>query len=364
MAGRGGLNLTHGEDLETCLPRYTPRQPKLEQAIRAYPPCALRAWADGLGQNTFCGSSNRIFPRALKASPLMRAWLKRLSGLGVSLKTRHTWQGFTPAGDLSFATPDGLIEVSAKATLLAVGGASWPRLGADGSWTGILHKHGIGVTPLTPSNCGVTVSWSLHMAKHEGQPLKRIAINLGNTTKRGEAVITRSGLEGGVIYALAPNIREALARTSPASLTIDLRPDETHDKLQTRLARPRGKQSASTFLRKTLNLDAAAIALLNEACRGKLPTEPAHLAELIKTLPLQVSGLAGMERAISSAGGLPFDGLDDDFMLRQLPGVFAAGEMLDWDAPTGGYLLQACFSTGVAAASGMLKFFNQERQQG
>lgn len=362
MAGRGGLNLTHGEDLETFLTRYTPNQPLLEKAIRAFPPNALRAWADELGQQTFAGSSNRIFPRALKASPLMRAWLQRLNNLGVNLKARHTWQGFTSASQLLFSTPDGVIEASATAALLALGGASWPRLGSEGNWTGILTDKGVAVSTLTPSNCGVHVSWSRHMSRHEGQPLKRIAVQVEHSQRRGEAIITRSGLEGGVIYALAPAIRQALTGNIPAAITIDLRPDETPERLMERLARPRGKQSASTFLRKALNLDPPAIALLNEACHGKLPAEPESLAKLIKAVPLSISGLAGMERAISSAGGLSFDALDDGFMIKQLPGVFAAGEMLDWDAPTGGYLLQACFATGVAAAAGMQNFLTTGRQ--
>lgn len=353
MAGRGGLNLTHSEAFDAFLGRYVDIAPALSTALREFPPRRLVDWAHDLGQPTFVGSSGRVFPKTLKASPLLRAWLARLSSLGVIIKTAHTWQGWSADGAISFATPQGTVRDDPSAVLLALGGGSWPRLGSDGHWRGVLAQRGIGTNPLQPSNCGVAVRWSPAMARHFGEPLKRIAVSTSGRSHRGEIVLTANGLEGGALYALVPAIRHQLTPNGSATIALDLRPDETVASLAERLSAPRGKQSASTFLRKQLRLSPAAIALLNETFQGKLPQAPSELAKAVKSISLHVTSTAGLDRAISSAGGLPFPSLDEHWMIADLPGVFAAGEMLDWDAPTGGYLLQACFATGVAAARGI-----------
>jgi hypothetical protein len=358
MAGRGGLNLTHSEPLEAFLGRYGETAPALASAVRAFPPAALVDWAEGLGQATFTGSSGRIFPRCFKASPLLRAWLARLAELGVELRTRHRWTGWDGNGALTFADAQGRADgLAPAATLLALGGASWPRLGSDGGWTGILEAAGVDVSPLAPSNSAIKVNWSEAVrGRFAGEPLKRIAVTHGGETLRGEAVITRDGLEGGVIYAFSRVIREALASGAQPVLSIDLRPDLPAPEIARRLAAPRGKASVSNVLRKALALPPAAVALAREQGRGSLPSSPKELAMLIKCVPVPVAGIGGLERAISSAGGIRFDALDGNFMLRARPGVFAAGEMLDWEAPTGGYLLQATFATGVGAAYGLLRW--------
>jgi uncharacterized flavoprotein (TIGR03862 family) len=359
LAGRGGLNLTHGEPLDVLLARYGAATPCLRSAIEAFPPEKLRAWCEALGQPTFVGSSGRVFPVALKASPLLRAWLRRLDGLGVAFRPRHLWTGWDDAGAMTFAAPDGPVAVRADATVLALGGASWPRLGSDGGWVDLIARAGIAVGALRPANCGFAVSWSAPFRdRFEGQPLKRVALSFGDRTARGEAIITRYGLEGGAIYALSGSLRDAIAATGEAELRIDLRPDLSEPELTERLAVARGKQSFSTFLRKRLSLAPPAIGLINEAAAGSsirasaLP--PPALAALIKSLRLRLIGVAPIDRAISSAGGIAFDEIDESFMLKRKPGVFVAGEMLDWEAPTGGYLLQASFATGAAAARGAL----------
>lgn len=360
MAGRGGLNLTHSEPLETFLTRYTGADDSVTAAIRAWPPARLVAWSEDLGQQTFVGTSGRIFPKALKASPLVRAWLIRLASLHVTIETGYAWQGWTEAGDLDFSTASGSATRRHDATLLAVGGGSWPRLGSDGRWTARLAERGVPIVPLQPSNCGVRVTWSAPMAKFAGHPLKRIALTTGTSSVRGEAVITAQGIEGGAVYAVGPELRRHLSAAGTSTAFIDLRPDEREDALAARLAKPRGKQSTATYLRKTLQLPPAAIALLHEEQDGKLPVEPLALARLIKAVPVRISGLSGLDRAISTAGGLPLSALDGNCMIKTLPGVFAAGEMLDWDAPTGGYLLQACFATGASAAAGIMRYLDRQ----
>ena len=356
MAGRGGLNLTHSEPFDRFLARYGPTSGTLTAALTAWPPEAMIAWANGLGAATFIGSSGRVFPRAMKASPLLRAWLHRLEAQGVQLVTGHDWQGFGPDGGLRFSTAGGpAISLQPEATILALGGASWPRLGSNGAWASILAADGIAISPLKAANCGLLIAWSDHLAsRFAGAPLKRIALTLGQATVRGEGLLTRTGLEGGAAYALSSRVREQVAARGVAHLTLDLRPDLTAGDLTRALSAPRGKQSTATFLRKAVALAPAAIALLREA--GPLPTEPSYLAARIKALPLSVTGCAGLERAISTAGGVSFDALDAHLMLRHRPGVFVAGEMLDWDAPTGGYLLQATFATAVLAADGTLRW--------
>ena len=359
MAGRGGLNLTHGENLPAFLARYGAAEEKLHDAIEAFPPSRLRAWADELGAETFVGSSGRVFPKAMKASPLLRAWLRRLDAAGVRFSFRHAWSGWDDAGALTFVTPGGPMTISADATVLALGGASWPRLGSDGGWADTLSRAGISIAPLKPSNAGFLVDWSEHFKRHAGQPLKRIVLSFEEHVVRGEIVITQTGIEGGAVYALSPFLRGAIEAKHAATLTIAFRPDIGADEINRRLTRPRAKQSLSTFLRKALALSPIEIGLLQEASGGKLATlAPVEIAELVNAISVRLTGIAPVARAISTAGGVSFDAIDERFMLPARPGVFVAGEMLDWEAPTGGYLLQACFATGVAAANGALRWLD------
>lgn len=362
LAGRGGLNLTHSEPLDAFLDRYGAARAWLEPAIRAFPPQALRDWADGLGAESFVGSSGRVFPTAMKASPLLRAWLTRLDGLGVRLHAGRLWTGWDDDGALRFTRREGGIEsIRPSATLLALGGASWPRLGADGSWVELLEQRGIAIAPLRPANAGFAVAWSALMRdKFAGLPLKRIALSFAGQRVPGEAMIDADGIEGGAIYALSGPLREAIARDGEAILMIDLRPDLSEPELANRLARRRPGETLSNHLRKA-GLSPVAAAVLREVAGGPLPAEPAALARLIKAAPLRLTGTAPLARAISTAGGLRAEEIDGDFMLKRLPGVFVAGEMLDWEAPTGGYLLQACFATGVAAAEGIGRFLGETR---
>ncbi len=375
IAGNGGLNLTHSEPLDRLLDRYGGARDALAEAVHGFPPGALRDWCHALGQPTFVGSSGRVFPAAFKAAPLLRAWLRELGEAGVVLRGQHRWVGWGVEGALAFDTPEGAVAwPRADATVLALGGASWPRLGSDGAWTAILAAAGIEVAPLRPSNCGVAVAWSERFrARFEGEPLKRLALRHGEAAARGEAVVTAAGLEGGPVYALSGGLRDAVGRDGEAVLHVDLRPDLDEPALAGRLAAPRRAQSLSTFLRKQAALAPVAIALLHEgelheaglhergssvqraAAGGLAALGPAGLAARIKSLPLRVVGVASIERAISSAGGVALHEVDADFMLRRRPGTFVAGEMLDWEAPTGGYLLQASFSTGHAAAEGVLR---------
>ncbi|MBU1377672.1 MAG: TIGR03862 family flavoprotein [Alphaproteobacteria bacterium] len=351
MAGRGGLNLTHSEDLEAFAARYGGAAARLRPMLDAFPPAALIAWAEGLGQPTFTGSSGRVFPRSLKASPLLRAWLARLAGLGVTIRTRTEWLGWADDGALRFRTPDGEIAVNPDATVLALGGASWPKLGSDGAWAAWLE----GVIPFRPANMGFDVGWSPVMQGFAGQPLKNIALTFRDHTVRGEAMVTRHGLEGGALYALSAPLRDAVTVEGAATLTFDLRPEMTPGALTARLSRPKAAQSLSTHLRKALKLSPVEINLLREAQGKTLPTEPGGLARAIKAAPIRLTGVQPLARAISSAGGVAFATIDDDLMLKDRPGVFVAGEMLDWEAPTGGYLLQATFATGLTAARGVMK---------
>jgi len=353
LAGRGGLNLTHSEPRDAFMSRYADAASWLGRYIEVFPPDSLRAWCEGLGQAVFVGSSGRVFPTAFKAAPLLRAWLRRLDSGGVRFAGLHQWLGFAGDGDLRFGVPGGEIAVRPDATLLALGGASWPRMGADGAWVPIVRAEGVTVRDLSASNCGVIVPWSgVFAGRFEGQPLKRIALSAGGRVVRGEAVIARTGMEGGAVYAIGPVLREQLSRTGRAvTFHVDLRPDVALGDLAMRLSGPRQGRSLGNFLRQRAGLSPVAIGLVQEALHAGAPTEA--LASLIKAVPVPVTGLAPMERAISSAGGIAREELDEQLMIRRLPGVFAAGEMLDWDAPTGGYLLQACFSTGVAAAEGI-----------
>ena len=354
IAGRGGLNITHGEARAEFLARYHPRG-ALDAAIAAFPPDALRAWCADLGEPTFVGTSGRVFPRSFKASPLLRAWLARLDRLGVRIRTRHRLTGI--AGGLRFETPDGPLDIRPRATLLALGGASWPRLGSDGRWVPLLEGLGVAVSPLRPANAGFAAAWSdLFRERFSGAPLKRVALTCAGTTVRGEAVITEAGLEGGAVYALSRALREAIAAGGSARLVVDLRPDLTRDALARRLSGARPGDSAATRLRKAAGLAPVAAGLLREAAGAALPAEPGALAGLIKAAPITLTASAPIERAISTAGGVRLDALDGRSMLRAHPGLFLAGEMLDWEAPTGGYLLQASFASGRAAAKGVMEW--------
>ncbi|WP_313102202.1 TIGR03862 family flavoprotein [Brevundimonas sp.] len=351
MAGRGGLNLTHSEALEPFLNRYdAPARARISGWLDAFSPADLTAWAEGLGQETFVGSSGRVFPKAMKASPLLRAWLARLEGLGVEIRTRSRWTGWNEDA-LRFDTPEGERLERPDAVVLALGGASWARLGSDAAWVPALEEAGTAVAPFRPANVGFDLAWSsLFRERFAGQPLKGIALSHAGRTVRGEAMIAAYGVEGGAIYALSADLRDAVARDGSAALTLDLRPDQSLEALARRLSRPRGKDSLSNWLRKAAHLDPLALALLREA--GPIPTEPALLAARIKGVPLTLTGVQGLSRAISSAGGVTLDVVDEGLMLKSRPGVFLAGEMLDWEAPTGGYLLQASFASGVVAAQG------------
>ena len=353
MAGRGGLNLTHSEDFRPFLGRYGAAGKALKPMLEALAPADLITWAEGLGQPIFVGSSGRVFPQSLKASPLLRAWLARLDAQGVAFKTRMTWTGWTPDGSLAFENGE---TIRPAATVLALGGASWAKLGSDGAWAKTLAEEGVALAHFEPANGGFTVDWSpIFRERFAGQPLKAIAVTHGRRTVRGEAVVAAYGIEGGAIYALSSDLRAAVASDGSTTVEIDLRPDLSLAQLAARLDRPRGGQSTATFLRKAANLSPLEINLLREAHGVALPSD---LAAAIKRAPLKLTGLQGIARAISTAGGVRFDAVDEHLMLRARPGVYVAGEMLDWEAPTGGYLLQASFASGVVAASGVIDWLD------
>ncbi|MCA0938407.1 TIGR03862 family flavoprotein [Salipiger pacificus] len=344
MAGKSGLNLTKAEPLSEFLTRYGAAAPALRPMLSAFPPEEVMHWAEGLGQSLFTGSTGRVFPHGMKASPLLRAWLARLDGMGLERHVRWRWTGWDEdgSGAVSMETPDGALRLTPDVTVLALGGASWARLGSDGQWAGIFRDAGLPVTPFAAANAGLCVDWSAHMKAQFGAPLKGVAFHAGDLVSRGEAVISARGLEGGGLYPLSPALREG------AALTVDLCPDVELATLTKRLSRPRGKQSLSNHLRKVVTLSPASRALLME-CARPLPEDPATLAALLKALPVPHSGLRPIDEAISVAGGVPFAALDAGLMLKARPGVFVAGEMLDWEAPTGGYLLTGCLATGLWA---------------
>ena len=356
LAGKGGLNITHSEAFEAFAGRYGSRRAQIEPMLQAFGPDALRAWVEGLGVSTFVGSSGRVFPAEMKAAPLLRAWLARLRGAGVRFHPRHRWTGWGADGRLQFATPDGPIAHTADATLLALGGGSWARLGSDGAWLPLLADRGVPLTALQPSNCGFEVAgWSpLFAAKFAGAPVKSCAIALDQQAPRlGEFVITASGVEGSLIYALSAPIREQINQHGTATIHLDLLPQKTAEQIETLLRKPRGSKSISNHLRSQLGLDGVRAGLLRELSDAATYAEPSVLAAAIKRLPLTLVRTRPLDEAISTAGGVPFEALSEHLMLRQLPGVFCAGEMLDWEAPTGGYLLTACFASGRTAGLGM-----------
>lgn len=365
LAGRSGLNLTNAEPIESFLDRYGATRSLLEPAIRDFDAPALRAWALSLGEDTYIGSSGRVFPDSWRATPLLRAWIRRLDELGVHMLTGHRFVGWeSDAEGQPNARQVHLVDakgehtcLSVEATVLALGGASWPRAGSDGGWVPLLRSAGVDVADLQPANAGLQVRWSeSFVSRFEGVPLKNIAITHGGARVRGDAMVTKAGLEGLPVYSHTATVREEIASSGSATVTIDLHPDLSVEQVRERLARRRPRDSWSNGVRRALGLSPVALALLREATDNQPPADPDRLAALVKELPLRVGSVAGLERAISSAGGVRFSEIDEHFMLRALPGVFVAGEMLDWEAPTGGYLLQATFATAVAAAQGALRW--------
>ncbi len=360
LAGHGGLNITHSEDREPFLARYGSSADRLAPMLAMFTPDDLRAWCASLGEPTFVGSSGRVFPESFRATPLVRAWLARLGELGVRIERRQRWTGWADEG-LEVEAVDGTrAVVSADATLFALGGASWPRLGSDGSWVDAFVDRGVTVSPLRPANVGLRVAWTDVFAdRFEGVPLKSVSLTVGDVTTRGDAMLTRTGIEGGPVYAIGAAVRAGLDADGRCTLLVDLRPTVPADDLADRLRRRRPKDSSSTWMRRTLALDPAAIGLLREAVGRDLPDDPDAMAALIKAVPVEVTGTMPIDRAISSAGGIAWSEVDESLMLRRLPGTFVAGEMLDWEAPTGGYLLQASFATGVVAARGALAWLGR-----
>ncbi|MEN1959992.1 TIGR03862 family flavoprotein [Luteimonas sp. MJ246] len=362
VAGKGGLNLTHSDPPPLFAARYRERSAEVGRWLSAFDADALRNWALGLGIETFVGSSGRVFPLDLKAAPLLRGWVRRLRGQGVEIHVHHRWLGWTSAGALRFSTPDGEVAFEADATVLALGGGSWPQLGSDGAWQVLLCDEGVDVAALQPSNCGFDIAWSAHFAgRHAGAPLKPVIAHWrgpdgGAHALQGECVVSVHGIEGSLVYAISADLRELVARDGHALLELDLAPGRELARLQGELARPRGKRSLSEHLRRAAGLDGAKAGLLREALDAAAMQDPSAVAGAIKRMPLRLVAARPLAEAISSAGGVRLEALDDGLMLRVRPGVFAAGEMLDWEAPTGGYLLTACFASARVAAYGALRW--------
>ncbi len=362
MAGKGGMNISHSEPWDKFLPRYGARRNALEPILSGFKPEALREWVHGLGIDTFVGSSGRVFPADMKAAPLLRAWLHRLRVNGVSFYVRHRWTGWSDDGLWLFETRDGQRKIKADAVVLALGGGSWARLGSTGAWVPLLTGREISVEPLKPSNCGFDSGWSEHFSsRFAGQPLKSVRLSFtGNDgsvfSQRGEIMVTASGLEGGLIYAASALLRDEITAAGFAQIYLDLTPDKEAAALIERLSKARGKHSMANHLRKRLGLDGVKTGLLREIAPAADFDNPARLCAAIKALPIRLLAARPIDEAISSAGGVAFEALDEQLMIRSIPGVFCAGEMLDWEAPTGGYLLTACLSTGVAAAEGIARF--------
>ena len=359
MAGKGGMNITHSEPLADFVGRYGARAGQVAAWLDRFGPDALRDWIHGLGIETFVGTSGRVFPREMKAAPLLRAWLHRLRSQGVHFHVRHRWQGW--AGEaLRFATPDGEVAIKADAVLLALGGGSWAKLGSDGAWVPLLRERGVEVAALKAANCGFDVAWSPYFRKRfAGQPIKPVIASAAGQTRQGEFNITASGIEGGLIYALSAPLRDALERDGRAELHLDLAPGRTLPRLQADLDRPRGRDSLANHLRRRAGIEGVKAALLRELCPPETLDSAPALAAAIKSLALPVMATRPIDEAISTAGGVTFAALDDGLMLHGLPGVFCAGEMLDWEAPTGGYLLTACLASGRVAGQGVLRWLEK-----
>lgn len=367
LAGKGGLNLTHAEPFEPFLSRYGDRRTQIAPLVTAFTPDALRQWARELGIETFVGTSGRVFPADLKAAPMLRAWLRRLRKSGVRFHVRQRWRGWNAQGALRFSTPQGEIAVQADAAVLALGGGSWPKLGSDAAWVRILAERKVPIAPLRPANCGFDVKWTDHFRmKFAGHPVKMVGVvakTLDDAVirRQGEFVITETGVEGGVIYAVSACLREVIAAKGVATIRLDLSPDREVRQLAKDLSKPRGKRTMATHLDRRVGMAGVKAGLLREILPKEAFADPARLAAAIKSLPLRVIAARPMEEAISTAGGVSFHALDARLMLRSFPGVFCAGEMLDWEAPTGGYLLTACLATGRAAGAGALTWLAERR---
>jgi hypothetical protein len=360
LAGRSGLNVTNSEPIEQLLGRYGTAREVLAPAIESFDVDSVRSWSAGLDEPTFVGSTGHVFPKSFRATPLLRTWLTRLAALDVKIEVRRRWIGW-PQIDHPGAlleSPDGTItEIHSDVTILALGGASWPRVGSDGTWVDIVRRAGVDVSSLRPANCGIEVEWTQHFRdRFAGVPIKNIAISVGEASVRGDAMITRGGLEGGPVYTQSARIRDAIDQRGRSSVEVDLHPDLDAGQLAERLARRRPKDSIATTLRRTIGLTPVEVSLMREVAGDRLSTDSDELAALVKALPLVVTSTMPIDRAISTAGGIALHEVDAAFMLHRYPGTFVAGEMLDWEAPTGGYLLQATFSTAVAAANGALRW--------
>ena len=362
LAGKGGLNITHAEPAEKFLTRYGTRSLALEPMLNAFDATRLRDWVHGLGVETFVGTSQRVFPKEMKAAPLLRAWLHRLRTAGLRIHVRHRWTGWNDDGALLFSTPQGKTAVSATCTILALGGGSWRRLGSDGAWVPLLEARGVAVAPLLPANCGFEVAWSTHLLeRHAGQPVKAVVASLRDANgvvhqRNGEFVVSDYGVEGSLIYALSAPLRDTIAAQGQAVLHLDLLPDHDAARVLAEVSHPRGSRSLTTYLQSRLALKGVKAGLLREVLSAEAMHDLQQLAATIKALPLKLTAPRPLDEAISSAGGVPFEALDESLMLKALPGVFCAGEMLDWEAPTGGYLLTACFASGRAAGEGALRW--------
>jgi len=368
MAGKGGMNITHSEPIAPFISRYGSRKTQIAPLLDAFGPDALREWIHGLDVETFVGSSGRVFPRDMKAAPLLRAWLHRLRSNGVSFHVRHRWQGWDADNRLKFSTPDGEITLEADAVVLALGGGSWARLGSDGAWTDWLKQRGIAVNKLVPANCGFNVAWSEYFKERfAGQPLKSIALSYTDTSgaehrRQGEFLVTATGVEGSLIYATSADLRNKITADGEALIYIDLLPDRTEQQVIAEVSHPRGSRSMASHLQSRLGLKGIKASLLRELLQAETFTDPALLGAAIKRVPLRLISTRPLDEAISSAGGVAFEDMDEHLMIRALPGLFCAGEMLDWEAPTGGYLLTACFASGFAAANGVLSWLNKKTQ--
>jgi uncharacterized flavoprotein (TIGR03862 family) len=366
LAGKGGMNITHSEPSDTFLGRYGARRKQIAPLLDAFGPQALREWIHGLGIDTFIGSSGRVFPTDMKAAPLLRAWLHRLREAGVRFHMRHRWQGWNGEAaeakrrNLRFATPDGERIVHADAVLFALGGASWARLGSDGAWVPLLAECGITVKPLQPANCGFDVQWSEHFrTRFAGEPVKSVVASTVDAdghshSRQGEFVVSAGGVEGSLVYALSSYLRDAIAAHGKATLTLDLAPGKDLQRVIDEVSHPRGSRSMASHLQSKVGIHGVKAGLLRELASKDDYADSLRLAHAIKSLPLTLVATRPIDEAISSAGGVAFEALDAHLMLRELPGVFCAGEMLDWEAPTGGYLLTACFASGRAAGLGAL----------
>ena len=358
IAGKGGLNLTHGEPRPQFDARYGERAAEIARWLDIFDADALRAWARGLGVETYVGSSGRVFPNDRKAAPLLRGWVRRLRDAGVRFHVQHRWLGWRDDGALRFAAPDGERHVRADATVLALGGASWPELGSDGAWVNALAARGLDIAALRPSNCGFDIGWSAVLAeKHAGAPLKPVIAHWKNDdgverSLQGECVLTATGVEGSLIYALSAMLRERIARDGETTLWLDLAPGRSLEKLEALLSAPRGKRSIGDHLKRQTGLDAAKAALIFETLPRDAMADAARVAATIKRCPLRLRAPRPVAEAISTAGGVRLEDLDDMLQIKAIPAVFCAGEMLDWEAPTGGYLLTACFASGLIAGRG------------